>query len=109
MTIVAGDNDPLTNAKSGFPAYPALWARWETEVRSAQPNRFADLILIDELWDGDGNAKETLKGKWRQVSDEWWNASAPTENGEFSLGLEWGRPRRVLVELWQQVEEGDGR
>ncbi len=106
MTIVAGDEDPLTNARTGFPSYPALWARLETEVQSTKPNLFADFVSLDRLWDADGSAADHLGMTWQKISANWWTDSAPADElGLGGLGLEWGWPRRLLVELWNRAAE----
>lgn len=106
MTVLAGNSDPLTQAKTGFPSYPALWERLQTEVRSAYINRFSDLIELDALWDGDDAGMAQLARHWREIDGAVMGDGEPTQ----SLGLEWGKPRRTVAELREsrRLEGGQG-
>lgn len=105
MTVLAASADPISQAKAGFPSYPALWERLQTEVHSTKVNRFADLIDLDTLWDSDPAAVN-------QLSTEWTSRVAsliPFESARDSmgtLGLEWGQPRRILQEMVKVHGEG---
>lgn len=105
MTILGGTTDPLSQAKAGFPSYPALWERLQTEVQSDKVNRFSDLVDLDRLWDGDEEAVAKMSQTWsREAAAAMFGAEfAPDLSG--SLGLEWGRPRRLIAEVWQTPAE----
>ncbi len=109
MTILAGDIDPLSNARTGFPSYPALWARLETEVQSPEANRFADLVYLDALWEQDEESLHQLVFNWRDTPVERDKDLIPSEQDEVvTMGLEWGRPRRLVAQLWAIRGHGEG-
>ena len=98
MTVLAGNTDQVTNPRSGFPSYPALWTRLQSEVQSPNPNRFADVIDLDQLWEYDVSDQENLARLWREASIEW--SDKPQDlQVHRSIGLEWGRPRRHIAEV----------
>ncbi len=97
MTILAGEQGGVTNSRTGFPSYPALWARLQNEVQSPKPNRFADLVDLDQLWDEDRLDRETWAVKWRGNVLAWNETWAQEPEVPTSMGLEWGYPRRMVV------------
>jgi energy-coupling factor transporter ATP-binding protein EcfA2 len=109
MTILAGDGEAVANPRTGFAAYPALWARLQTEVQSDRPNLFGDLVDLDRLWADDTGRLDDLASRWRAVtlrSGEQWRVSA----ANTTLGLEWGRPRRLVADVLSErlmAEEGE--
>ncbi len=110
MTILCGDEDPLSGSQIGFPSYPALWARLETEIHSDKPNLFADWVSLDALWEQDAVALDALRERWLRISADWWVDADGNPSGTMQpLGLEWGRPRRMIAELWTEasVKGGD--
>lgn len=98
MTVMAGSADPLSQAKAGFPSYPALWERLQTEVQSDRVNRFADLVDLDRLWDGDPEALARLNTQWAQRAGSI-GPSADLGDASGTLGLEWGQPRRIIADI----------
>jgi hypothetical protein len=107
LTVIAGETEQVTNSRTGFPSYPALWARLQSEVSAARPNLFGDLVDLDTLWSEPGEHLARLHDNWRDV--EW----TPDE-GEVraledkTLGLEWGRPRRVVADVMRQRAGQEG-
>jgi hypothetical protein len=101
LTVIAGETEQVANSRTGFPSYPALWARLQSEVAAARPNLFGDLVDLDSLWSEPGEHGARLLDNWRDV--EW----TPDEEGivapeDKTLGLEWGRPRRVVADVMRQ-------
>jgi hypothetical protein len=101
MTVIAGNTDQVTNSKTGFPSYPALWTRLQNEVQSPNPNRFADVLDLDRMWEKDESQQEALTRHWGETPIEW--STLPQETPiRNSMGLEWGRPRRMVAEVVKQ-------
>ncbi|NMP24972.1 BREX system ATP-binding domain-containing protein [Sulfobacillus harzensis] len=105
MTILAGTADPLHQAKAGFPSYPALWERLQTEVQSNKVNRFSDMVDLDRLWDGDEEAVIKLRHAWSREAVVGMLGAEFVPDSGGSLGLEWGQPRRLITEVWQTPGE----
>ena len=105
MTVLAGTADPLTQVKAGFPSYPALWERLQTEVQSDKVNRFSDLVDLDRVWDGDEEAVAKLRQVWAREAVAGMLGADFVPDAGGSLGLEWGQPRRQITEIWQTPGE----
>lgn len=105
MTVLAGTADPLSQAKTGFPSYPALWERLQTEVQSDKVNRFSDLVDLDRLWDGDEETRAKLSRAWSREAMAGMLGTDFVPDTGGSLGLEWGDPRRLITEVWQSPGE----
>lgn len=106
MLVMAGNQSDVTNTRSGFVSYPALWVRLQNEIHSSEPNLFLDLLDLDQLWEYGADHTETLLHDWSQVSilfgEETGQEGAPT-----TMGLEWGLPRRlVATTLQQRIPQG---
>lgn len=65
--VVAGSSDLYENQKTGFPSYPALWARIQSEIVTVQLNRFADLMDLDSLWRQHRDDQTRLLETWRTI------------------------------------------
>lgn len=109
VTIVAGNTDPLVQVRKGIPSYPALWERLESEVQSAYVNRFADLMDLDTLWDGDEALLADLAHHWEGVKPLASPLNRPDGEPTGVLGLEWGKPRRTVMELWENSDWEGGQ
>lgn len=96
MTVLAGRDSALANPKTGFPSYPALWDRIQSEIQSKRPNRFADQVDLDALWAEDQRTDE-LRDRWVAKPVEW-NPEPNRKLRSAALGLEWGLPRRVVAQ-----------
>lgn len=106
MTILAGDVEQVSNPRTGFPSYPALWARLQTEVNSTRPNLFADLVDLDRLWEVDRERLDRLALQWQTLplseEHDWTSATS-----QETLGLEWGWPRRLVADILNQRLYGE--
>ncbi len=98
MTIFAGNQSALSNPKTGLPSYPALWARLQTEVQTARPNRFADMVDLDTLWEQGSQAVDLLPRVWNDREVAWPENGVGRESSK-TVGLEWGIPRRMVSEV----------
>ncbi|MCY0878802.1 MAG: DUF2791 family P-loop domain-containing protein [Firmicutes bacterium] len=109
MVYVVGDLESVTNVRSGFPSYPALWARLQNEVKSSLPNLFADVISLDELWAADQELGEQLAARW-SAARPWTELTPIEEAAPDSYRVEWALPRRLVVDVLHHElpEEGEG-
>lgn len=106
--VFAGDNDLFENQKTGFAAYPALWLRIQSEIMTAQVNRFADILDLDRLWREEDLRQ--LKASWRmRVADvELSGALASVQPDAW--GLSWSSVRRMVVTVLADASrEGAGQ
>ena len=102
FTVVGGTSEAISDLRSGFPSYPALWDRLQTEIATERPNLFADLIDLDRLWEQDNTGLHKLMEYWNELSwphDSSW-VSGASDDG--TLGLEWGKPRRLIAKILTQ-------
>lgn len=66
--VIAGNPDLYENQKTGYPSYPALWARIQSEIVTAQLNRFADFVDLDALWHTNRDDQARLFDTWRNLA-----------------------------------------
>lgn len=67
--LVAGEDEILTDEKRGLYSYPALWQRLSDEIKLGRPNRFSDLINLDQYPLSDEDLREVasrLCEVWQQ-------------------------------------------
>ena len=77
--LVAGEDDLRTNQKRGLYSYQALWQRLSDEITIRRPNRFADLINLDQY----ELTEEELRELARQLCLVWeeeTGAAAPAQS-----------------------------
>ena len=67
--VVAGNPDLYENQKTGFPSYPALAARVQSEITTAQLNRFADLVDLDSLLSQHHEDQTRLLEVWQTIGE----------------------------------------
>lgn len=96
MVVLAGDWQALRDTRSGFPSYPALWARIENEISTDKVNRFSDGIVLDRLWDDDVDNVKRLASVWSSHQPQIVAPALPNEPSS-AVGLEWSIARRVVV------------
>jgi len=56
--LLAGGHQVVNDKKRGLYSYPALWQRLQDEISSTRPNRFADLINLDQYPLSTGELRE---------------------------------------------------
>lgn len=106
MLVMAGNHSDVTNTRSGFVSYPALWVRLQNEIQSSEPNLFLDLLDLDQLWDYGADHTRTLVNDWNQASIVFGEETVSTDP-PTTMGLEWGLPRRlVAATLQQRIPQG---
>jgi hypothetical protein len=66
--VIAGNPDLYENQKTGYPSYPALWARIQSEIVTTQLNRFADFMDLDALWHSNRDDQARLFDTWRNMA-----------------------------------------
>jgi hypothetical protein len=64
LMVLAGPRALLTDGRSGVASYPALAQRVQSEVVTAEVNRFSDEIGLERLWDDDAAARAALATGW---------------------------------------------
>ncbi len=110
MLVLGGDRQPLSDSRSGFPSYPALWARIENEISTDRVNRFADAIVLDDLWQEDMENVKRLASVWSLHHPEITPPATRAET-ETAVGLEWSLARRVVLAVMSDrnldIGEGD--
>lgn len=67
--VVAGNPDLYDNQKTGFPSYPALTARIQSEIATTQLNRFADLVDLDALLSHHREDQARLLDVWKTIGE----------------------------------------
>jgi hypothetical protein len=103
--LLAGSPPLFEDAKLGFPSYPALWARLQSEISMAQVNRFSDLIDWDRLWLAHKETLDDIIQIWR--SRNFQGVQEPTQTGDVhTQSLDWSVvKRRIARELQETLKE----
>ncbi len=108
--MLAGSEVLFTDVKLGFPSYPALWARLQSEISLVQVNRFGDLIDWDRLW---STHKETLNEVvqiWRAKNFQGVREALPLADLQQNESLEWSEiKQRIASELQHTLAQGEGQ
>lgn len=102
--VFAGDIEVYENQKTGFCSYPALWYRIQTEIMTAQINRFADIVDLDKLWRNEGLTK--LNEVWSErASDIELSGQAAVAQAD-AWGLDWSGVRRSVAHALASTNGG---
>ncbi|MBX5467412.1 MAG: ATP-binding protein [Firmicutes bacterium] len=101
---LAATTNAVTDPFQGFPAYPALWARLESEVRTDRLNRWSDLIDLDHAWETDPDRRAALAHQWA-VATVIWDPQSPRFPRDTDQGWDWGWPRRAVAQVARRRAE----
>jgi hypothetical protein len=105
--VVAGNTDLYDNQKTGFPSYPALIARIQSEITAVQLNRFADLVDLDALLSHHREDQARLLNVWTTIGGEVeLDAAVQVSDAEETNRREPESVRRTVVRALAKSLEG---
>ncbi len=106
FVMLAASPELFEDGRLGFPSYPALWSRIQSEIFMTQINRFNDLIDWDRLWSVNHEDLDTVERVWAARHFQ------GVRTGEAdvvprSVELDWSPVRRRIARQLKDALEGD--
>ena len=96
--VVVGNTELYDNQKTGFPSYPALAARLQSEITTVQLNRFADLVDLDATLSQHFEDQSRILEVWQTTGENVkLDPAADTEGMGRSIQTEPESVRRTVV------------